>query len=854
MTKTEPYWGGETTDSNKVRPLQAETFKDLVESYFHLPYSLQVGREEFHLLSESEQRRAKVCPYVTPCSFLKPIRRSENARRLKLAALDLDPPEGDGPDYVRDFHDSPETVADALYPLSFVLHATASSTPERPRLRIIVPIDDGDPADYPRYVRYLAVRLGIPSAFKGSTESSVAVQPMYRPVVFRGESTSPVLCSCTTGQSLSLADIPREAEEDDDGLGDDPRTYARDHEDFDLTSLPVPDLTVEDILEALNSLDPDMTYHEWVQVGMALQHQFRREEDARDAYLAFDEWSSGGEKYKGEKETFAKWTSFRMGRTCPVTIRSLVHYAAAAGWNSKKVGKTLGDAFITWLEACGDEATLLEEGPRRIAAIPFKNDLVEDSMVTDLKNRIKDVSKKTIDKATIKKEVSNRRFRDKEEARGDSAPPWLNSWCFVSTENVFQNAVTGVRMIPAAFNATFGSELMPTDKDSELAKSGRPAVLPADLALNVVKIPKVSGVAYDPTQGGSEPYFHHGGLRYLNEFRPSTYPKLDPEHAEMAKELMRSLYHVLVGEEHVDMLEDFIAWCIQNPGGKTRWAPLIQSAQGAGKSLMAALMSAAMGEENVMIVNPGVIASDFNSYIYGCMFCIVEEIVSPGKNRAEFANKFKDVLTNDKVTCNQKHKDPRVIKNVANFIFFTNRADALHLEESDRRYWVIRSPIQFKQQAEKLADDGFFKPLDRLRRKFPGAIRSYLLEHKIRKGFPVNGPAPSTSFRDDLIEASKNPLQVVIEDLIESDDTLVGDDVIVLEHLNRITALESRNNHRPAHYLSLLGYVPYANGRRFRFGRGERSAVWVHQLNYDPSFGAADEIIRERKEKIEKEL
>ena len=69
-----------------------------------------------------------------------------------------------------------------------------------------------------------------------------------------------------------------------------------------------PILTLEEVEEAVNKLDPDMSRHEgWLQVGMALHYQFEGDEDG---FQIWDNWSMGGESYPGEERLRDDWASF----------------------------------------------------------------------------------------------------------------------------------------------------------------------------------------------------------------------------------------------------------------------------------------------------------------------------------------------------------------------------------------------------------------------------------------------------------------------------------------------------------------------------------------------------------------
>ena len=126
-------------------------------------------------------------------------------------------------------------------------------------------------------------------------------------------------------------------------------------------------VTLDDVREALASIDPDCDYRTWYEIAAALRHHFTDEDEAREAFETYDVWSSTGSKYKGRDETMLKWRSFKPypeGRN-PITLRSLFHHAITAGWKPEKFTKRLAEDFAAW---CGGatQDDLMGEGVRRI--------------------------------------------------------------------------------------------------------------------------------------------------------------------------------------------------------------------------------------------------------------------------------------------------------------------------------------------------------------------------------------------------------------------------------------------------------------------------------------------------------
>jgi hypothetical protein len=108
----------------------------------------------------------------------------------------------------------------------------------------------------------------------------------------------------------------------------------------------------------------------------------------------------------------------------------------------------------------------------------------------------------------------------------------------------------------------------------------------------------------------------------------------------------------------------------------------------------------------------------------------------------------------------------------------------------------------------------------------------------------VNGPAPETEYRAELIEDSKNPLQIAIEALIEDDRyPLIGDDVIDYDDLDERTKFEQAKQGRLTKYLRELGYRELAIYEQLA---GKRRTLWVHTRNHMEDLVPAAELIRIR--------
>ena len=831
------YFGGSTVHTGKVRKLNASSFRELVERYIFIPVAFPLTRQEFFALPDAEKNRRKDGPFITGCSFEFPEgeiegnRENCNASDLLMVIIDLDTGG-------EEFSESPESIGEHLYPYSFVAWTTAKHTSKNPRLKIAVDVSPCPPEHIRRLVRFVADRLGLPPKYDGIKESQTVSQPQYRPIVFRNEEPSAVIASRLDGIAIHVNDLPEELEEWDEPA----KYFAADREDGDdsglgLAFLPVPDLSIAHVREAIFSIDPDCGYRQWYEVAAALRHQYTEEEEAQLAYQLFDEWSAQGEKYRGEEDTYAKWRSFRpyaKGRA-PVTIRTLFKHAIDGGWDTTKVATEIQQTVSQWLEACTSGEAIMHEGAKRIASMPFRNDVVEEALVLAWRKRIADLTGNNIDKVILRKEIAKVRKKEsaaKQDQHRDNLPRWLQPQCYVATEDVFYNFASGVRLKPVAFDRYFEKELMPKD---DIPANGKAIILPSAYALNLMDIPRVDGTIYCPLFQGEDGMCEFNGRKFLNTFDRIHVPVEDPEYSARAGELIQKHIALLIEEKWIqDMILDFLAVLVQQPGRKIPWLPCIQSAEGTGKGFLAEIMAAVLGQGNVTKVSPDIIRSSWNDWMIGAQLFVLEEIHFPGERREAVMNTLKPFITDPTIAINQRNTSARNEHNWGNALAFTNFPDALHLKEWDRRWMFIRSPLQTAEQVAIVNKSGHFDNMEWLLTDAGcGGLRYWLRKRAIAADFPYNGPAPQTKYRRAVVEESKNIMQISIEDIIaDNEEALVSEEVI---HAGRLADLifkgSNRNDNRVVHYLTVMGYERFEKGRRVSLD-GSRGSIWIHKQKW----------------------
>ena len=783
-----PYWGGSGAALGTVQPLNVTTFASFVKEVLgHPAIVASVTRDQFQAMPKAGRQAHKRVNYFTPAVFRSEHRAYEDAVHCNLLCLDIDDPKQAQP-----FVANPAILAERLAPYAFAAYTTASSTLAAPRLRVVVSALAIPVEQYGEAVTWLAKQvLGLSSV---THESKTAVQPMYLPTLFRGDDPvedHPLIAAVPEGAAVTTASVVGVAPS---GNSISPPAKPDDAEAASMEFLrpQVDGVTLADVANALEHLDPDCAYQEWIEAAAAMKHQFPASEEA---FRAFLDWSRKGRKFTTDEDTRAKWDSFRSnprGRV-PVTVRTLFRRAAEAGWDrAEAVGARVYTQLLDWLQSGNREATeLLQQGIPRIAGAPLLTPLQKGSLLSALQARLAARGAK-VTRTELKTSLSKlERSMVASSAPASSTPDtqmprWARGVCYVGTQNEFFQRHTGRKFTPEVLDNYFGVQLM-TGADEA---SGAPVVRPRDFLLNVMKCPRVDDYIYSPAHG-CDAFVVNGHRRAVNLYIP-THPEGDVEGAEAAgKVFLGHLQRLIAEEAYRRTLIDFLATCVQLPGKKIRWAILLQGAQGCGKTVVAEAMRAVLGREHVRSVEASVLFTDFTGWKTGSQLCAIEEIRVVGQNRHEVMNKLKDAISNDYVFVNEKQQKAYQTPNVTNYVMFTNHQDSVAVTDGDRRYFVVNSPLQTKEQVDAQVPPAHFEELWSVIRGRASALRSWFEQWPISSGFNPDGRAPETCYLAQLANAAASPLSAAVQEAIaDSTNPLVTSEFISTNVLGSMLHLE----------------------------------------------------------------
>jgi hypothetical protein len=250
------------------------------------------------------------------------------------------------------------------------------------------------------------------------------------------------------------------------------------------------------------------------------------------------------------------------------------------------------------------------------------------------------------------------------------------------------------------------------------------------------------------------------GCRVLNLWRPPAWRSTEggPEPAAF----IGHLDYLFDGDKKaVEHVLDFLAHMVQRPWERVSHALLITSeAKGIGKSTLGAIIRRLVGEQNSRVAQTKDLKSAFDGWLVGKLVVQVDEVYEAGN--WDLANKLKPLITEPTVSVNVKYGPQMEVENYARFIMFSNHTAPLSIEEGDRRYFIVNSKAQPR-------DDGYYEELYRVIGSEEGmeSLYSYLMNRDLSGFNPYRRP-PMTDAKEAMIEVSGNPLRTYISDSVDS--------------------------------------------------------------------------------------
>lgn len=265
-----------------------------------------------------------------------------------------------------------------------------------------------------------------------------------------------------------------------------------------------------------------------------------------------------------------------------------------------------------------------------------------------------------------------------------------------------------------------------------------------------------------------------GALRRVNTFLPPNVRMTEGDPTPLLDHLRRLLP---VGDDALIFLS-YLAACVQYPGRKFAWAPVLQGVEGNGKTLFSIAAAYAVGKRYVHWPKASKLTKQFNGWMVGKLLYCVEDIYMPGVQGDAVMEELKPMITGGRgLEIESKGVDQISADIVGNFIINTNHKDGVRKSAKDRRYCMLYCA---QQDEADLARD-FGSDVSSYMNRMYGwlddedglAIFAHYLKHfEIPERFnPAAGAqrAPRSSSHDEAVAAGLGMIEQLVLEAIEEE-------------------------------------------------------------------------------------
>lgn len=219
-------------------------------------------------------------------------------------------------------------------------------------------------------------------------------------------------------------------------------------------------------------------------------------------------------------------------------------------------------------------------------------------------------------------------------------------------------------------------------------KLGREYVL--DHAL----IREAARLGYHPCE---DELYEFKGVTYLNTYR-------EPEGESVKGDvgpLLAHLTYLIPNPREREWFISMIAFAKQKPGHLIKYMYVIEGGKGIGKSILRQkVLEPVFGPANVQEVTSEMLADDKKAWVSTAHVDVFEEFAFPADRigRSQVHNFLKKYLANANIPRRAMQKDYIEVPNFSLKLAFKNPEDKVKIEPGDRRWVVVRAPMQQKGQ------------------------------------------------------------------------------------------------------------------------------------------------------------
>lgn len=326
----------------------------------------------------------------------------------------------------------------------------------------------------------------------------------------------------------------------------------------------------------------------------------------------------------------------------------------------------------------------------------------------------------------------------------------------------------GSTLKPDQFKAAYAGYTFALDAQNEKTTK---SAWEAFIDNQAVRFPRVDGICFRPTMP-SMSIVHEEGFNLVNTFVPFK-PVRTPGDPSLFVNHMRRLFPV---QSDYEIIMAYIAAIVQYPGRKFQWCPIIQGAEGNGKTVISRVIERTIGSRYTHYPNASDLSGNglkFNGWIEGNLFIGIEEIYV--SDRRELTEPLKVFVTNDRMEIQHKGGNQYTGDNLANIIMYSNHKDCMKLTPDQRRYFLVFCPQQTEADLirEGMNGEYFNRLYDWLKLEGGYAVvADYLLSYQIPAHLnpaTVCMRAPKSSSLQEAVSGSMGLVEQHIFEAIDED-------------------------------------------------------------------------------------
>ncbi len=279
------------------------------------------------------------------------------------------------------------------------------------------------------------------------------------------------------------------------------------------------------------------------------------------------------------------------------------------------------------------------------------------------------------------------------------------------------------------------------------------------------KFPKATRCVFRPLRPPLQVFDEEGDL-VVNSYVPivTKRRKGDPT------PFLELLGKLLPDDNDRQIILSYMAACLQYPGMKAQWCPILQGCEGNGKSYLLRIMAFCTGYRHTHFPNATDLANKFNGWLRNKLFIGVEEFCVGDK--LEILESLKPMITNTSIELQGKSADQITFDNYANFIMTTNYKDAIRSNPDTRRWCMFYTAQQSMKDIVAYGMHGSYFPVFKRWLDTEGyeIVNDFLRDFQIPEEFNPAGMcirAPVTSTSIEARAAAAGTVEQEVQEAVD---------------------------------------------------------------------------------------